>query len=33
MVRILAAGDFHDDKRSVKRIAKKALDEKVDLIH
>jgi uncharacterized protein len=31
-MKILAAGDFHDNKRAVERLAKKALDEKVDLI-
>jgi uncharacterized protein len=31
-MKILAAGDFHDNKRTVQRLAKKALDEKVDLI-
>ena len=32
MVKILAASDIHDHKASVKRLAKKALDEHVDLI-
>jgi hypothetical protein len=32
MTRILAAADFHDSKLAVKRLAKMALDEKVDLI-
>ena len=32
MVRILAAGDLHDSKATAERLAKKALDEKVELI-
>ncbi|MBT7706707.1 hypothetical protein HN747_04640 [archaeon] len=32
MVKILAASDIHDHKASVKKLAKKALDEHVDLI-
>lgn len=31
-MKILAAGDFHDNKGAVERLAKKALEEKVDLI-
>jgi len=32
MVRILAAGDFHGDKIAAEKAAKRALDEKADLI-
>ncbi len=32
MTRILAAADIHDSKSAVKKLAKKALEEKVDLV-
>lgn len=32
MVRILAAGDFHGDKTTAKYLAKRAIDEKADII-
>ena len=31
-LRILAASDFHDDKKSIESLAKRALKEKVDLV-